>query len=92
MKKFNQCEECGSGFLEPIKRDCFDICDECYTKMQERIKWANENRMELSRMALCYANSVGDKEAKLRGFFACVMPELPQVRVNKLIRSMTYEG
>lgn len=86
MQKYNQCEECAKMFKEPIKRDCFDICNECYDKMQDRIKWANENRMELARMSLCYAQSIGTKEAKMRGFFACVMPEYPQLKVNKFIR------
>lgn len=86
-----QCEECGSMFEEPIKRDCYDICDDCYDKLTKLTKHLSDrdNRMQMAEMASFWANNLyhnDPKEALLKGFFACVMPEYPALKVKKFIR------
>ena len=91
MEKRTQCDECGSMFIEPIHRDCFDICDTCYNKMQERLTWLSDrdNRMYLAKAASFWANNEGTKAAQLAGFFACVMPEYPALKVRAFIKAAT---
>lgn len=86
------CEECNKhSNISSERTECFDLCDNCYSALKERCIKMNDRdyRMQIARAALAYANTVNNtKEGKMRAFFAAVMPEIPQYRVNKIVRNI----
>ena len=88
------CEECGNTLKVSRKREeCLDICDKCYEALTERVKFLSDrdNRMDLVRAATFFASNSNNEATRLRCFFASVMPELPQNKVEKFIQLQTQK-
>lgn len=90
-----KCEECNTGFTT-IRDECCDICDNCFQALQDHISKMNdrEYRMLYTRATVAYIDAASGynnekrKELNLRGFFACVMPEMPVSKADKLVKQM----
>lgn len=92
MKKQENCAECGNRLIvSKARTECEDMCNECYKKLQDRVEYMSDrnNRMEVAEAAVFWANRIhhtNQKEADLRAFMACVMPEYPKHKLEKTIR------
>jgi hypothetical protein len=87
MKK-EYCAECSKTLkVSGGREECEDMCDSCYEQLTERVKFLSDrdNRMELVRAATMFASISHSKETRLRCFFASVMPEHPQHKVEKFL-------
>lgn len=88
-----KCDECNASY-HTDRDQCADICDECYNDLKERTRLLNDPvyRMELTRQTVGFinmaSNSSNHEELKLRGFFACVMPEISLNKADKIIRQI----
>lgn len=91
------CDECQRQYKEDLDRnECFDLCDDCYRDLKHRTHLLNDPdfRMELTRQTVGYLNATQDfnnersRELRLRGFFACVMPEISLHKADKIVRSI----
>ena len=90
MKKIERCAECGNELIVSKDREeCLDMCDECYKKLVEKCKLMSDRdyRMDITRAATAWASNTNSEEGRLRAFFACVMPEYPQHKVDKFIKA-----
>jgi len=87
------CNECGAKG-QTQRNECFDLCDHCHKELKDRVRLLNdpEYRMALTRQTVGFingtSNSNNHKELKLRGFLACVMPEISNKRVSDIVRSL----
>ncbi len=97
MANYIKCEECNRSFLEDLDRsECFDLCDACYRDLKHRTRLMNDPdfRMVLTRQTVGFLNGTQsfdnkrNKEMQLRGFFACVMPEISLHKADNIVRSM----
>jgi len=89
------CAECRNKLKVSKNRDeCLDMCNNCWNALNERVKRMSDPdyRMAVTRSAVAWVNELyhsNHKEAQLRAFFGSVMPEVPQYKVEKLIRNNT---
>ena len=92
--EINLCAEGNHKLIISKNRnECEDMCDNCYGKLQERIGYMSDRdkRMEVAEVAVFWANRLhhtNQKEADIRAYMACVMPEYPQHKVEKLIKTL----
>lgn len=88
-----KCEEC-NRLSSTQREECADLCDSCFSNLQARTRLLNDPayRIALTRQTVGFINgtshSSNHKELKLRGFFACVMPEISLHKADKLVRQI----
>jgi len=87
------CQRCGKDFTITDGREvAMDICDDCNNHLQRL--GDRDYRMEYTRATVAYIdasagyNNERRKEMNLRGFFACVMPEYPLKKVEKVVKAI----
>lgn len=94
-KDFFKCEDCNNPFTTE-REECCDICDACFEALQRHIVKMGDRdyRMLYTRATVAYIDAASGynnekrRELQLRGFFACVMPEMPVSKADKLTRDI----
>lgn len=90
--KLDYCEDChrANRPISSSREECLDMCDECYNALQERVKFMSDrdNRMAVTRAATFLASNSNSKQLRMRAFFASVMPEYPQHKVDDFVNKI----